>query len=150
MIDYYWNPTNYYVRVMDQDEIAELGASLRQIKQKLVTTSKEKGTTRIWYQGGETYFDVFAEVKDTDIEWFQFTLRGKLLSWNKWQKTWQTGITNELQTDDITFYAASKVIELDNKIDVDFINLAQAILQTRAGEAMFDLMLALFKMEADY
>lgn len=148
MINYHWNnPVASYQsgRVMEQDEITALGASLRPINQTLLTAGKEKGTTRIWYQGGEPYFDIFAEVRGTEIEWFQFTLRGQLISWNKQQNTWQTGNTNELRTDDITFYAASKVIELDSEVDFNLINIAQATLQTRAGEKMFDKMLALFQ-----
>ncbi|HEY9706580.1 MAG TPA: hypothetical protein V6D48_00075, partial [Oculatellaceae cyanobacterium] len=51
------------VTLMDQYEIATLGASLRQIDQRLLTPAKEEGATRVWYQGGEPYFDVFVELR---------------------------------------------------------------------------------------
>ncbi len=132
------------VTLMAQDEIAALGASLRQIDQRLLTPTKDKDTTRVWYQGGEPYFDVFVELHQGKIQWFQFTLRGKSLSWNPRISGWQTGITNELRTDDIVFYSASKLIEGDKQADSGFIALAYSILQTRAGEEIFDQMLALF------
>ncbi len=135
------------VTLMAQDEIAALGASLRQIDQRLLTPTKDKDTTRVWYQGGEPYFDVFVELHQGKIRWFQFTLRGKSLSWNPRISGWQTGITNELRTDDIVFYSASKLIEGDKQADSGFIALAYSILQTRAGEEIFDQMLALFEAQ---
>lgn len=132
------------VRLMDQDEIAALGASLRQIDPKLLTPAKEEGTTRVWYQGGESYFDVFVEFRKGKIEWFQLTLRGKSLSWNPEISSWQTGMTNEMRSDDVAFYPASKLIESDHQPDWEFIELARAILQTRSGEEFFDKMLTLF------
>ena len=131
------------VTLMAQDEITALGASLRQIDQRLLTPT-EAGATRVWYQGGEPYFDVFVELRQGKIEWFQFTLRGKSLSWNPQISGWQTGITNELRTDDIAFYPASKLIESDKQPDLPFLKLAHSILQSRAGEEIFDKMLALF------
>jgi hypothetical protein len=148
MIKYYWMNQvagHKIVIVMDQDEIAVLGASLRQIDQRLLTPAKEQGTTRIWYQGGEPYFDVFVELRQGKIEWFQFTLRGKSISWNRQVSSWQTGLTNEMRADDVTFYPASKLIESDRKIDVEFVKLARSILQTRMGEEIFDQMLELFE-----
>lgn len=130
---------------MEQDEIAALGASLRQIDRRLMSPTQENDTTRIWYQGGEPYFDVFVELCQGKIEWFQLTLRGKSISWNSQSSSWQTGITNELRTDDITFYPASKLIENNSQPDWEFIELARSILQTRAGEEIFDKMLALFE-----
>jgi hypothetical protein len=147
MIKYYWMNQvagHKIVTLMDQDEIAALGASLRQIDQRLLTPTKEENTIRVWYQGGEPYFDVFVELREGEIEWFQFTLRGKSISWNPQVSGWQTGMTNELRTDDSAFYAGSKLIEGDKQADSDFIKLARSILQTRAGEESFDQMLALF------
>lgn len=130
---------------MDRDEIAGLGASLRRINQKLLTSAKGDGVKRVWYQGGEPYFDLFIDLREDDIEWFQLTLRGKSLSWN--QAGWQTGITNEGIVNDITFYPASKLIKTDNRPDFAFIELAYSILQTRAGDAIVDKILGLFKAE---
>ncbi len=150
MFKYYWTNQAAGHRIitpMDQDEIVALGASLRQIDQKLLTPAQEKGNTRIWYQGGEPYFDVFVELRQGKLEWFQFTLRGQSISWNAQISSWQTGKTNELRTDDIAFYAASKLIESDQQPDYQFVQLAHSILQTRAGEEIFDKMLALFEVQ---
>jgi len=147
MIKYYWMNQvagHTIVTLMDQEEMAALGASLRQIDQKLLTPAQEEGTTRIWYQGGEPYFDLFVERRESEIKWFQLTLRGRSISWNRQASGWQTGITNELQADDITFYPASKLIESDRQPDSAFIELTHAILRTRAGEEIFDQILALF------
>lgn len=128
---------------MDQDEIKRLGASLRQIDPGILSPAKE-GITKVWYQGGEPYFDVVVELRHGKIEWFQFTLRGKSISWKPGFSGLQTGKTNELQTDDLTFHPASKLIEHNNQEDHKFIEVAGAILQTRADEPIFHQILALF------
>lgn len=150
MINYYWLNQAVGHKIftpMDQDEILALGASLRQIDQKLLTPAKEKDITRIWYQGGEAYFDMFVEIRQGKIEWIEFTLRGKSISWSSQLSAWKTGVTNEFQADDITFYPASKVIETDKQPDLAFMQLVRSILQTRAGEEIFDQMLTLFKSQ---
>jgi hypothetical protein len=130
--------------VLDKNEIASLGMSLRQIEQKILKRTQEQGKYRIWFQGEEPYFDIFFELKNHEIVWFQFTLRGRSVSWDSKQGKLQTGITNELHMDDVSFYAASKTIENDSKLDVEFINLVKLILQTRAEEEIFAKALALF------
>ena len=130
-------------KIMERDEIAALGASLRPIDQKLL--KKNSSIERLWYQGEESYFDVFFEFQNHEIIWFQFTLRGKVLCWDKENPVIQTGRTNELGTGDMGYYAASKLIKLDKKTDQGFIKLAHLILQTRAGEDIFDRVLTLFK-----
>ncbi|HAX76428.1 MAG TPA: hypothetical protein DCY88_11460 [Cyanobacteria bacterium UBA11372] len=130
-------------KIMERDEIAALGASLRPIDQKLL--KKNASIERLWYQGEESYFDVFFEFQNHEIIWFQFTLRGKVLCWDKENPVIQTGRTNELGTGDMGYYAASKLIKLDKKTDQGFIKLAHSILQTRAGEDIFDRVLTLFK-----
>lgn len=132
---------------MEQDEITVLGASLREINQKLMTSAKEEGTLRVWYQGGEPYFDVFVELRHGKVKWLQFTLRGRSISWDSQVGNWQTGRTNELRIDDNAFYPASKLIESDRQANAEFVALARSILQTRAGEENFDRMLALFGAE---
>jgi hypothetical protein len=129
--------------MIEPDEIAKLGASLRRIDQKLLNPGK-KGSLRLWFQGGEPYFDMFVELQENQIQWFQFTLRGHFVSWKQPQTTLQTGTTNELRTDDVTFYAASKLIDTDIKTDFDFIAIARSILQTRASEEIFAQILELF------
>lgn len=128
---------------MDQDEIKRLGASLRQIDPGILSPAKE-GITKVWYQGGEPYFDVVVELRHDQIEWFQFTLRGKSISWRPRFSGLQTGSTNELEADDLTFHPASKLIEYNNQRDYKFIEVARAILQTRAHEPLFNQILTLF------
>lgn len=135
------------ITLMEQDEIAALGTSLRLIDQRLLTPTQEEDTTRIWYQGGEPYFDMFVELRKGKIEWFQFTLRGQVISWNSQTASWQTGMTNEKRTDDLTFYPASKLIESDKNPDTQFMQLVRSILQTRSGEEIFDQVLTLFKAQ---
>ncbi|MDB9311705.1 hypothetical protein PN462_01230 [Spirulina sp. CS-785/01] len=129
---------------MEQAEITALGHSLRRIDQNLLTHNAPDEVQRIWFQGGEPYFDLFVELREEQIEWFQLTLRGHSLSWSRKCHRWQTGITNELQTDDLTFYPASKIIESDRTPDREFFHLTHHILKTRAGEPLFDRLLALF------
>jgi hypothetical protein len=127
---------------MNEKQIKELGQSLRSIDEKLLI--HESGKTdchRIWLQGGEAYFDIFIEMKADQIEWLQFTLRGKLLSWYRKDQQIVTGATNELKTDDITFYPASKIMSIERKPDQDFIKLVKAILSVRKGEYIFDKIL---------
>lgn len=131
---------------MDSNEVNRLGVSLRPIDRKLLKAGKDSSIQRIWYQGEESYFDVFFEVQNNDIIWFQFTLRGKTLSWDRRHSQLQTGITNELKVDGVTYYPASKLIENDGKVDVNFIETVRSILKTRAGEPIFDKALALFEL----
>ncbi|MBD2435467.1 hypothetical protein [Nostoc sp. FACHB-110] len=131
--------------ILDKQEIASLGASLRAIEQKLLKQSRKEGYSKIWFQGEEPYFDVFFEFDQEEIVWFQFTLRGKSLSWDIRKPELQTGNTNELSIDDVSFYAASKTIENDTQIDWAFIYLVKSILETRAEEQIFAKALSLFK-----
>jgi hypothetical protein len=131
--------------VLNQNEIADLGASLRKIESKFLKPGHQKDINRIWFQGEEPYFDIFFELQNDEILWFQFTLRGKTLSWHRKRPGWQTGTTNELSFDDVSFYAASKTIENDMQPNRQFINLVQLILQTRVAEPIFAQALALFE-----
>lgn len=122
---------------VEKHEIAFLGASLQEIEPGILKKANKKGATRFWYQGEEPYFDVFFELINNEIVWFQFTLRGKSLSWDKDKPGWQTGNTDELKIDDVSFYAASKTIESHRVIDWEFINLVKLILATRTEEPIF-------------
>ncbi|MDZ7957300.1 MAG: hypothetical protein RMY34_05255 [Aulosira sp. DedQUE10] len=131
--------------ILNKDEIIALGTSLREIEQKLLKKSQETGITRMWFQGEEPYLDVFFELKENEILWFQFTFRGKSVSWDNKKAQLQTGTTNELSCNDVSFYAASKTIENDIQPNSDFINLVKSILQTRSDEPIFSKALELFK-----
>ncbi|BAB75072.1 hypothetical protein ACN23B_16935 [Anabaena sp. FACHB-709] len=130
--------------LLSANEIISLGKSLRKIEHKLLKKSQNEGKTRIWFQGEEPYFDVFFEFEDGEISWFQFTLRGQSLSWDKKLSGFQTGTTNELSIDDTSFYAASKTIENDNQLDGNFIYLVKSIMQTKTEEPAFAQALNLF------
>lgn len=131
--------------LLHEDEIRTLGASLRKIESKLIKQNTSQGKSKIWYQGEEPYFDIFFECEHDEILWFQLTLRGKSLSWDRRRNQIQTGTTNELCLYDASFYAASKTIENDIQLDSDFINLVKSILQTRSDEIIFAKALALFQ-----
>ncbi|MDD1413211.1 hypothetical protein MEN41_00680 [Dolichospermum sp. ST_con] len=130
--------------MLSKNEITSLGASLRAIAPKLLKQSLQEGAIRIWFQGGEPYFDVFFELNNHEVTWFQFTLRGKSLSWSSNKPLFKTGITNELNIDDVSFYAASKTVKNDHESDREFIDLVKLILQTRPEEEIFVKALALF------
>lgn len=132
---------------MQSSEINALGQSLRRIDRALLNNKRTtKASERIWYQGGEPYFDVFVEQSpQLQLVWFQITLRGRSISWHHQGDRWQTGHTNELRLDDLSMYPASKVIESDHGLDRQFFEIAEAILQCRAGEAIFDQILTVFQ-----
>ncbi|MFB2919328.1 MULTISPECIES: hypothetical protein [Aerosakkonema] len=130
---------------MDKDEIQALANSLRQIDQKILKSAKDTSIKRIWYQGDESYFDMFFDIQNNQIIWFQFTLRGKAVLWDKGKPSLCTGTTGETDSDDVSYYPASKIIKADKKPDLAFIEVARSILQSRAGEANFDKALELFK-----
>lgn len=133
-----------YSIVLDENEIKLLAASLREIQQNILKQDSQTGKTRIWFQGEEAYFDVFFELQDHEITWFQFTFRGKSLSWDSKNPGWQTGTTNELKVGDVSFYAASKTIENDIEIDWEFVNLVKSIIKIRDQEEIFQKVLLLF------
>jgi hypothetical protein len=135
------NPRNY---ILDDNEIKSLGKSLRAIEPKLLKPCQKENTEKIWLQGGEPYFDIFLELNQDELIWFQFTLRGKSLCWHIKNPRLQTGATNELSIDDVSFYAASKTIKNDEASDLEFIHLVKSILQTRADEEIFAKTLTLF------
>ncbi len=130
--------------LLNKNEIIKLGASLREIEQKLLKQSHKEGLIRVWFQGEEPYFDIFFDLKEDEITWFQFTLRGKSLSWDSKRKGFQTGATNELRIDDVSFYAASKTIEADKNTDWQFIEAVKLIFQSRSEEPIFKKALLLF------
>jgi len=123
---------------MDRNEIEALGASLRRINQKLLRPDETSQRTRIWYQGGEPYFDLFVEEDAGKVVWFQLTLRGRSISCNQQTSHIKTGSTNELRVDDTSFYPASKTIETDRNPDAIFIETIREMFRTRAGEDVFD------------
>ena len=47
------------MNALQENEIVALGASLRPISPGLLKPGRMEGSVRVWYQGGEPYFDVF-------------------------------------------------------------------------------------------
>lgn len=126
---------------LDACEIQQLGASLRRIDPKLIMADTPSGNLRVWYQGGELYFDLFVDLREGEVEWFQFTLRGRSLLWSRQddpskftESPWQTGQTNELQTEDITFHPASKIVTSDRQFNHSLLAIACKILATRSDD----------------
>jgi hypothetical protein len=62
-------------------------------------------------------------------------LCSKSISWCSKKPILKTGITNEIVSDDISFYAASKIVKNDHDRDQKFIELVKSILQTRLDSA---------------
>lgn len=134
--------------VMEQPEIDRLGASLRAINPHLLRAADATGVRRVWYQGGEPYFDVFFDLQDGHLVGFQLTLRGQSISWSQDAHHLKTGSTNERHVDDTTYYSGSKLIQDDHQVNPDFFALVRSLLQTRAGDPIFDQALALFNSDA--
>lgn len=133
--------------VMEQPEIERLGASLRAINPHLLRVADDTKVRRVWYQGGEPYFDVFFDVQGEQLVGFHFTLRGQSISWSQASQHLQTGSTNETRVDDTSYYAASKLIQEDRQVNSGFLSLVRSLLQTRSGDPIFDQALALFSSE---
>ncbi len=129
---------------LNSEEITTLAFSLRSINPKLLATAKAE-VSRVWYQGGEPYFDLFLELEGEKINWFQFTLRGRSISWHRHRDGWRTGSTNEQhESPHIQFQPASKLVQLDAQLDGEFIALVLAIVQVRQAEPIFAQLAKLF------
>lgn len=132
---------------LDSDEVQLIGKSLRRIKQSSIHLQNDKHLIRIWYQGNEPYCDLFADRDDQtgEIDWFQFTLRGFFVSWSRQHRHWLTGVTNEMESNDLLFYPASKLLKDDNATDLSFLEIVRLICEQRRGEELFDRILQLFE-----
>ncbi|HEY9762300.1 MAG TPA: hypothetical protein V6D07_07220 [Trichocoleus sp.] len=126
-------------------EIQALSQSLRRIDTGLMKGGDKKTGQRVWYQGGEPYFDIVLETACQDISapfpncinWCQFTLRGQVLLWRREPAGLQTGETEELDAPPmVNFYAASKTIRNEASLNRDFVNLATAILKSRTDDPL--------------
>ncbi|WP_338027090.1 hypothetical protein [Trichormus azollae] len=61
---------NYRNHILDKNKIASLGASLRAIEPKLLKQISQEFIKKIWFQGGEPYFDMCFELNNQQITWF--------------------------------------------------------------------------------
>ncbi|HEY9880511.1 MAG TPA: hypothetical protein V6D29_18780 [Leptolyngbyaceae cyanobacterium] len=129
---------------LNPQEIQALGQSLRRIDSGLMKGGDEETGQRIWYQGGEPYFDVVLETACQDasdapecINWCQFTLRGKVLLWRRDPARLQTGETEEMDIPPmLAYYAASKTIRDGASLNRAFVDSVTAILQSRPDDPL--------------
>ncbi len=126
---------------MKRAELEALGQSLRRINPQLLRKDSSN-TTRIWYQGGEPYFDLFVDLWGEEITWFQVTLRGHYLCWRCQGAGWQTGRTNEFQMENPAGYPASKLVDLDEQLDQEFVQWVQMLLATRTDDPLLNRLAA--------
>ncbi|MEM9164161.1 MAG: hypothetical protein AAGC54_13975 [Cyanobacteria bacterium P01_F01_bin.4] len=118
-----------------------LASSLRKIDSRWMKASRQG--ERVWYQGGEPYFDMVFELADQTVCWFQMTLRGKAISWSP--AGIQTAETDELEISVVDHYATSKSLYDRAVIDHAFVRLVKDILRSRPDEALFKTMHAILE-----
>jgi hypothetical protein len=124
-------------RLPGQEKSVELGRALRRIDDRIVRQDAQGKLTRSWFQGPELYLDVFFEEGRDGLEWFQVTLRGRSLTWDRSRGFVVTGHTNELDTDD-PLHPASKTIATGAGWDGEVVQAVRWMFAARAGEAPFD------------
>jgi hypothetical protein len=132
---------------LDAATIHTLGNSLCFINPALMKGGEAVAhSDRIWYQGGEPYFDIIIEKHEEVITWFQITLRGRVLFWN--QNQVQTGETDEMDSPPIVaYYAASKTIRDGAKVDWCLVKTFQEIVAVRQEVALLQDLSELLKAQ---
>jgi len=124
-----------WIHYLQPEDIQALGRSLRKIDPNWTQNHLRAGTERIWYQGKEFYFDLMFELQAEIITWFQFTLRGRVLSWKASSNRIETGETEEHDNPPpVSYYAASKGIRSGAEVNGALVNLAQKILRSRPDD----------------
>ncbi|MDA0266975.1 MAG: hypothetical protein O3A14_08435 [Cyanobacteria bacterium] len=118
---------------LDSATITTLGNSLCFIDPTLMKGGAAVAQgDRMWFQGGEPYFDIIIETHDGTITWFQITLRGRVLSWHRDHNQVQTGETDEMDTPPlVAYYAASKTIRDGAAVDWCLVKTLQEIVAVR-------------------
>jgi hypothetical protein len=134
-------PDSDWIHCLTAEDIQSLGKSLRKIDPSWTQNKLEEGLTRIWYQGQEFYFDLMFEIQGEAISWFQFTLRGRVLSWKASSNRVETGETEETDSPAVvSYYPASKGIRNESRVDTSLVNLAKAILRSRPDDPLLTRM----------
>lgn len=133
--------------------IERLGQSLRQINPKLMKPGTQPNSKRCWFQGNEPYFDLVFERQGDRITWFQFTLRGQSLSWQRQTPEGDgyitTGQTNEMQVPpDLHYYAGSKTIRENSQIQQQVFTVVKGVLRSQPDQPLFRQMLTLLDAAA--
>ena len=126
-----------WIQCLKPEDIQALGQSLRKIDPTWTQHNAQAGVERVWYQGREFYFDLMFEIKAEAITWFQFTLRGRVLSWKASSNRIETGETEETDTPAVvSYYAASKGIRSGARVDTALLALAKNILRSRPDDGL--------------
>ncbi len=126
-----------WLQYLKPEDIQALASSLRQIDPSWTQHNRAEGVNRIWYQGQEFYFDLMFEMQGETISWFQFTLRGRVLSWKASSNRVETGETEETDNPPVvSYYPASKGIRSGAQVDRVLLDLAKKILHNRPDDAL--------------
>jgi hypothetical protein len=126
-----------WIQYLQPEDIQALGRSLRRIDPNWTQPNRQHGVERVWYQGHEFYFDLMFELQGETISWFQFTLRGRVLSWKASSNRIETGETEETDTPPVvSYYAASKGIRSGAEVDADLLHLVRQILRSRPDDVL--------------
>lgn len=123
-------------------DVPALAATLRRIDTGLLKQSP--GVDAVWYQGTEPYFDVRFESGPEGINWFQFTFRGRSVTWTRATGRAVTGLTNERKIEEQPF-PSSKTIAADPARDEELIAFVCELFAARPDEPLFATMAGLLK-----
>lgn len=117
-----------------------LGRQLRPVNASLQRPPKSGGQS-LWYRGEERYFDVMLELDERGaLTWFQLTVRGFSLTWDKRRDRLLTGRTDELASS--TLSPTSKLVHSQRTLDAELIDFARRLLQSRIDEPTLQQALA--------
>lgn len=118
------------------EKASQLGKALRRVRDSIQKQDPGGRTSRLWYQGPEPYLDVVFEVSGGTLLWFQVTVRGRSLTWER-RRGVVTGHTGELAVEG-PLAPASRTIADDREGDRDVARAVGFLLSARAGEFPFD------------
>lgn len=114
-------------------QLADLAGSLERISQKKL----KNDVLRHWFQGSEPYFDLFVNTRENHLLWFQFTFRGNSICWSEQDPVLRTGVTTDYAMNDVSFYSATKTVNLDEEVNRGFLAFTRSIIGARKTEAPF-------------
>jgi hypothetical protein len=110
-----------------------LGKSLRRIDGRGI----QNGVERIWFQGGEPYFDVHLELIAGELDWFQLTFRSRSVTWSRDNGHVVTGRTTEGRVEDSP-HPGSKTVQTDGAVDAALVAFARKIVLARGDDGHFE------------
>lgn len=118
------------------DQAAALGRTLRAIDPSLLK-KQPPGKRASWWRGDERYCDAFFEHDERGLAFFEVTLRGRSLRWDRDAGRLKTGATEELEEGG-TMQPMSTLVVDDRALDARTVAVVRALLGARAGEEPFD------------